>query len=113
MGRALVELRQALGQGAAPEVLIGELAGELRALLRARALLDDGLGEAAAKKAFGGGRGFFVVPKAKNYRRGELETIIAELARIDVASKRGVDPRSAIEALFLQIGQRRLAVPGS
>lgn len=108
MGRALVELRQALGQGAAAEVLIGEMAGELRALLRARALLDEGMGEAAAKKAFGGGRGFFVVPKAKNYKRRELELIIGELARIDARSKRGIDARAPIEALFLQIGQRRL-----
>ncbi|MFP6663810.1 MAG: DNA polymerase III subunit delta [Deltaproteobacteria bacterium] len=111
MGRALVELRRAIGQGAAPEVLIGEMAGEFRALLRARALLDEGMGEAAAKKAFGGGRGFFVVPKAKNYRRRELLVMIQELARIDVRAKRGVAPQAPIEALFLQIGQRRLARP--
>jgi DNA polymerase-3 subunit delta len=113
MGRALVELRRALGQGAPPEVLIGEMAGEFRALLRARALLDEGMGEADAKKAFGGGRGFFVVPKAKNYRRPELHAMITELGRIDVRAKRGVDPRAPIEALFLQIGQRRLPQPRS
>jgi DNA polymerase III delta subunit len=113
MGRAMVELRRALGQGAPPEVLIGEMAGEFRALLRARSLLDEGMGEAAAKKAFGGGRGFFVVPKAKNYRHLELRAMIQELARIDVGAKRGVDPKAPLEALFLQIGQRRLIGPRS
>ena len=108
MGRALVELRTALAQGVATEVVIGELAGEVRALLRARALLDQGLSEAEAKKAFGGGRGFFVVPKARNYRAAELEKILHELSRIDVRSKVGIAPVPPLESLFLSIGQRKL-----
>ncbi len=108
MGRALVELRTALAQGVATEVVIGELAGEVRALLRARALLDQGLSEADAKKAFGGGRGFFVVPKARNYRGPELEKILHELSRIDVRSKVGIPPVPPLESLFLSIGQRKL-----
>ena len=108
MGRALVELRTALAQGVATEVVIGELAGEVRALLRARALLDQGLSEAEAKKAFGGGRGFFVVPKARNYRSLELQRILQELSRIDVRSKRGIPASPPLEYLFLTIGQRKL-----
>lgn len=114
MGRALVELRTALAQGVATEVVIGELAGEVRALLRARALLDQGLSEPDAKKAFGSGRGFFVVPKARNYRSAELQKILQELSRIDVRSKRGIPAVPPLEYLFLTIGQRKLLPrPGS
>jgi len=95
IGRAIVEMRSLFAQGERPELVVGSLAGEVRSLLRARALLDSGLDEEAAKRAFGGGRGWFVVPRARNWRRGELETALRSLSRIDVASKTGAP---AVEA---------------
>lgn len=95
IGRAVAELRSLFGQGERTEVVVGQLAGELRALLRARALLDAGLDEEAAKRAFGGGRGWFVVPRARNYRRAELEAALAGLRAIDIAAKTGLP---AVEA---------------
>lgn len=89
IGRAIVELRALLAHGERPEVIVGQLAGELRSLLRARALLDSGLDEEQAKRAFGSGRGYFVVPRARSYRREELEAALRELARIDLAAKTG------------------------
>jgi DNA polymerase III subunit delta len=87
--RAIAELRRSLAQGERPEMLIGQIAGELRALLRARALLDAGLDEDAAKRAFGGGRGYFVVPNARRFRREELERALAQLGEADLATKTG------------------------
>ncbi len=95
IGRACAELRSLFAHGERTEVIVGQLAGELRSLLRARALLDSGLDEEAAKRAFGGGRGWFVVPRARNYRRSELESALRGLARIDIAAKTGA---AAIEA---------------
>ncbi|MEW6268012.1 MAG: DNA polymerase III subunit delta, partial [Thermodesulfobacteriota bacterium] len=89
VAHAVAALRRALGQGDRPELLVGQIASELRALLRARALLDAGLDEDAAKRAFGGGRGFYVVPRARNYRRRELERALRELAEVDIAAKTG------------------------
>lgn len=90
IGRAVAELRSLLRQGERTEVLVGQLAGELRALLRARALLDSGMDEDSAKRAFGSGRGWFVVPRARNYRRDELEGALARLRGIDLAAKTGL-----------------------
>lgn len=95
IGQAIAALRRALAQGERPELLIGQMASELRALLRARALLDSGLDEESAKRAFGGGRGFYVVPRARNYRRRELEGALRALSAIDVAGKTGA---GAVEA---------------
>jgi len=104
IGRAIAELRRSLAQGERPEVLVGQLAGELRSLLRARALLDAGLDESAAIKAFGGGRGYFVVPRARNFRRGELVRALRQLGRVDVAAKTGRgDPAAGLERLLLQL----------
>jgi len=95
IGRAIVEMRSLFAQGERPEMVVGALAGEVRSLLRARALLDSGLDEESAKRAFGGGRGWFVVPRARNWRRSELEAAMGSLSRIDVASKTGAP---AVEA---------------
>ncbi|MFM8409876.1 MAG: DNA polymerase III subunit delta [Alphaproteobacteria bacterium] len=95
IGRAIVELRSLFAQGERSEMVLGSLAGEMRSLLRARALLDSGLDEEAAKRAFGGGRGWFVVPRARNWRRAEIESALRSLSRIDVASKTGAP---AVEA---------------
>lgn len=104
IGRAIAELRRSLAQGERPEVIVGQLAGELRSLLRARALLDSGLDERAAIREFGGGRGYFVVPRAKNFRRGELVRAIRQLGRVDVASKTGQgDAAAGLERLLLQL----------
>jgi len=104
IGRAIAELRRSLAQGERPEVLVGQLAGELRSLLRGRALLDSGLDERAAIQAFGGGRGYFVVPRARNFRRGELVRALRELARVDVAAKTGQgDAAAGLERMLLQL----------
>ncbi len=104
IGRAIAELRRSLAQGERPEVLVGQLAGELRSLLRARALLDSGLDESSAIKAFGGGRGYFVVPRARNFRRGELVRAIRQLGRVDVDAKTGQgDPAAGLERMLLQL----------
>lgn len=106
MSRAIAELRRSLAQGERPEMLVGQLAGELRSLLRARALLDSGLDERAAIKEFGGGRGYFVVPRAKNFRRGELVRALRQLGRVDVAAKTGQgDPAAGLERLLLQLAK--------
>jgi DNA polymerase III subunit delta len=105
IGRAIAELRALLRHGERTEMIVGQLAGEIRSLLRARALLDGGLDEEAAKRAFGGGRGYFVVPRARQFRRVELERALSRLTRIDVAAKtgaRGVEAR--IERWLLEIG---------
>lgn len=104
IARAIAELRRSLAQGERPEVLVGQLAGELRSLLRARALLDSGLDESSAIKAFGGGRGYFVVPRARNFRRGELVRALRQLGRVDVAAKTGQgDPAAGLERMLLQL----------
>lgn len=106
IGRAVAELRALLRQGAPVELVVGQLAGELRSLLRARALLDSGLDEEAARRAFGGGRGYFVVPRAKNYRRGELEAALAGLHRVDVAAKTGEGvPEARLESWLLGLAR--------
>ncbi len=108
IGRAIAELRRALAQGERPEVLVGQLAGELRSLLRARALLDAGLDERAAIKEFGGGRGYFVVPRARNFRRGELVRALRQLGQVDVAAKTGQgDPAAGLERMLLQFTAAR------
>src|SRR5262249_19615830 len=89
IGPAIGELRALLRGGERTEVLLGQLAGEIRSLLRARALLDQGLDEEEARRAFGGGRGYFVVPRARGFRRSELERALARLREIDVAAKTG------------------------
>jgi DNA polymerase III delta subunit len=111
--RAIAAFRAALAAGERPEVVVGQLAGELRALLRARALLDSGLSEEDAKRAFGGGRGYFVVPRARNYRAAELTRSLRELAEIDVAGKTGAaDVPARIERLLLRLAPaRRSAEP--
>lgn len=88
VGHAIAALRAALHQGDRPEMLVGQIASELRVLLRARALLDSGMDEESAKRTLGG-RGFFVVPRARNYRRTELERALRALAAVDVAAKTG------------------------
>ena len=88
VGHAIAALRGALNQGDRPELLVGQIASELRVLLRARALLDSGMDEESAKRALGG-RGFYVVPRARNYRRAELERALGALAEVDVAAKTG------------------------
>lgn len=104
ISRAIAELRRALAQGERPEVLVGQLAGELRSLLRARSLLDAGMDEQSAIRAFGGGRGFFVVPRARNFRRGELVRALRQLGRVDVAAKTGQgDPAAGLERMLLQL----------
>lgn len=104
IGRAIAELRRSVAQGERPEMLVGQLAGELRSLLRARALLDSGLPEREAIRAFGGGRGYFVVPRARNFRRGELVRAIRQLGRVDVAAKTGQgDPAIGLERILLQL----------
>lgn len=89
VAHAIAAVRRALAQGDRPELLVGQIASELRSLLRARALLDSGMDEESAKRAFGGGRGFYVVPRAKNYRRVELERALRSLADVDVSAKTG------------------------
>ena len=104
IGRAIAELRRALSRGERGEVLVGQMAGELRSLLRARALLDAGLDEASAIRAFGGGRGYFVVPRARNFRRGELVRALRALGRVDVGIKTGsMDPGAGLERVLLQL----------
>jgi DNA polymerase III delta subunit len=107
MGLAIAHLRRGLSQGERPEVIVGQLAGELRSLLRARALLDSGLDERSAIREFGGGRGYFVVPRARNYRQGELVGALRMLGRIDVAAKTGQgDAGAGLERLLLRLGGR-------
>lgn len=102
IGRAIAACRTAIAAGERPEILVGQIASELRALLRARSLLDSGLSEDDAKRAFGGGRGYYVVPRARNYRRGELTRALRDLAEIDVAGKTGAaDVPARIERLLL------------
>jgi DNA polymerase III delta subunit len=102
VAHAVAALRRALAQGERPELLVGQIASELRALLRARAMLDAGMDEESAKRAFGGGRGFYVVPRARNFRRRELERALCELADADVAAKTGGGAVAArIEAVLL------------
>jgi len=103
IGRALAELRRALALGERPEVLVGQLASELRSLLRARALLDSGLDEQTAIREFGSGRGYYVVPQARRYRTRELVRALTDLSRVDVAAKRGEDAATGLEALLLQL----------
>ncbi|MBY0277146.1 DNA polymerase III subunit delta [Candidatus Binatia bacterium] len=88
VAHAVAALRRALGQGDRPELLVGQIASELRALLRARALLDSGMDEESVKRTLGG-RGFYVVPRARNYRRAELERALRALGEVDVAAKTG------------------------
>jgi DNA polymerase-3 subunit delta len=88
VAHAIAALRAAFQQGDRPELLVGQIASELRALLRARALLDSGMDEESTKRALGG-RGFFIVPRARNYRRPELERALRALAEVDVAAKTG------------------------
>ena len=89
IAQAIGEMRRSLAANQPLEVLLGQIAGEVRALLRARSLLDGGLSEEAAKRAFGGGRGYFVVPQAKRYRATELMHALEELGQIDLAAKTG------------------------
>lgn len=108
ISRAIAELRRSLAQGERPEMLVGQLAGELRSLLRARALLDAGMDERSAIQAFGGGRGYFVVPRARNFRRGELVRALRQLGRVDVAAKTGQgDPAAGLERMLLQLSGSR------
>lgn len=110
IGHAVAALRRALGQGERPELLVGQIASELRALLRARALLDSGMDEESAKRAFGGGRGFYVVPRARRYHRAELERALRGLAEADVAAKTGGGAVSArIEHVLLGLKADRPA----
>ena len=110
IAHAIAALRRALASGERPELLVGQMASELRALLRARALLDSGMDEEAAKRAFGGGRGFFVVPRAKNYRRRELERALRTLAEVDVAAKTGGSAVPArLESMLLALRPARPA----
>jgi DNA polymerase III delta subunit len=88
VAHAIAALRSALDGGDRPELLVGQIASELRALLRARALLDSGMDEESVKRTLGG-RGFYVVPRARNYRRTELERALRALAEVDVAAKTG------------------------
>lgn len=107
MDRAIAASRTAVGAGERPEVIVGQLAGELRALLRARTLLDSGLSEEEAMLAFGSGRGYFVVPRAGNYRASELRGALADLARIDVLAKTGAGATiSRIENLLLRLAPK-------
>jgi DNA polymerase III delta subunit len=104
MAHAVAALRRALAAGERPELLVGQIASELRALLRARSLLDSGMDEESAKRAFGGGRGFFVVPRARNYRRAELERALLRLAEVDVAAKTGGTAVPArLESMLLEL----------
>ena len=108
MGLAIAHLRRALSQGERPEVIVGQLAGELRSLLRARALLDSGLDESSAKREFGSGRGYFVVPCARNYRQAELVGALRMLGHVDVAAKTGQgDAGAGLERLMIRLGGRR------
>lgn len=108
VGRAVAELRALLQQGERIEVIVGQVAGELRALLRARALLDSGLDEEGAKRAFGGGRGYFVVPGARNYRRSELEGALRGLRGVDLAAKSGhASPEGRLERVLLGLTKTR------
>lgn len=110
IAHAIAALRRALAQGERPELLVGQMASELRALLRARALLDSGMDEESAKRAFGGGRGFFVVPRARNYRRAELERALRTLAEVDVAAKTGGGAVPArLERMLLELRPTRPA----
>lgn len=114
MDRAIAALRAAVAAGERLEVLVGQLASELRALLRARSFLDAGLSEDEAKRAFGGGRGFFVVPRARNYRTPELVRALADLARIDVAAKTGAGaPPARLEHLLVRLGAPRTDSSGA
>ena len=88
VAHAIAALRTALNGGDRPELLVGQIASELRALLRARALLDSGMDEESVKRTLGG-RGFYVVPRARNYRRTELTRALRALAEVDVAAKTG------------------------
>jgi DNA polymerase III delta subunit len=106
--RAIAACRTGIAAGERPEILVGQLASELRARLRARALLDSGLSEEDAKREFGGGRGYYVVPRARNYRGAELTRALRELAEIDIGGKTGTaDVPSRIEALLLRLAASR------
>ncbi len=110
LGRAVLELRRAAGAGDAPELLLGQVAGEVRALLRARSLLDDGMSEPEARRAFGSGRGWFAVPAARHYRREDLERLLLELARIDAGSKVGLgDAIAEMESALVDLGRSAAA----
>lgn len=112
IAHAIAALRRALARGERPELLVGQIASELRALLRARALLDSGLDEEAAKRAFGGGRGFYVVPRARHWRRRELERALCELSEVDVAAKTGAGAAAArLEAVLLKLRPPRTSRP--
>ena len=116
LGRAIAACRSAIAAGERPEILVGQIASELRALLRARSLLDSGLSEDDAKRAFGGGRGYYVVPRARNYRGGELIGALRDLAEIDIAGKTGAaDVPARIEHLLLALGRNaaRVGAPRS
>jgi DNA polymerase III delta subunit len=106
MDRAIAALRASFAAGERPEVLVGQLAGEIRALLRARGFLDAGMSEEEAKRAFGGGRGFFVVPRARNYKAAELRRCLLDLAAIDVAGKTGAGEVPArIEGMLVRLAR--------
>lgn len=106
MDRAVAALRAAFAAGERPEVLVGQLAGEVRALLRARGLLDSGMSEEEAKRAFGGGRGFFVVPRARNYKAAELRRCLVDLAAIDIAGKTGAGEVPArLEGMLVRLAK--------
>jgi len=110
IAHAIAAVRRALAQGDRPELLVGQIASELRSLLRARALLDSGMDEESAKRAFGGGRGFYVVPRARNYRRVELERALRSLAEVDVAAKTGGGAVPArLEKMLLELRPVRTA----
>lgn len=110
VAHAIAAVRRSLAQGDRPELLVGQIASELRSLLRARALLDSGLDEESAKRAFGGGRGFYVVPRARNYRRVELERALRSLAEVDVAAKTGGGAVPArLEKMLLELRPVRTA----
>jgi DNA polymerase III delta subunit len=104
IAHAVAALRRALGQGDRPELIVGQIASELRTLLRARSLLDSGMDEESVKRALGGGRAFYVVPRARNFRRTELMRALRALAEVDVAAKTGgVGVPARLEQVLLDL----------
>lgn len=104
IAHAIAALRRSLGQGDRPELIVGQIASELRTLLRARSLLDSGMDEESVKRALGGGRAFYVVPRARNYRRAELMRALRALAEVDVAAKTGgVGVPARLEKVLLDL----------
>jgi len=107
IGRAIGILRRGRLQGERIEMSIGLIASQLRTLLKARAMLEKGLSEAAAIAALGGYSARYAVAAARNYTVRELTHAIAGLAEVDLAAKTGGgDAIAKLERLLTSLVRR-------